>query len=317
MELIDRYVYDVTRRLPSAQAPAVETKLRGRIVDMLSAASLSGLDETAAIESVLKELGHPALLADSFRGVERHLIGPGLYYLYELVLKIVLLAVGGGLLVAMTISFLASGGKDPGRMVLEGIGSILTGLIGAFGWVTLIFAGIERYSPETIAVMKREAFDPKDLPELPLKTDRIHPADPIVSMILTLLAMIAAAYAPRFIGFYPSGGTAGSMIPLLNEPVYRTYLPFILIVLAISMAEEIAKLASGRWTTPLAVLHLAVSLPGVVLTIRMFSDPSLFNNEFFGRLFSFMGISDPMLLQLPMPGFISRQIGRASCRERV
>ena len=40
----------------------------------------------------------------------------------------------------------------------------------------------------------------------------------------------------------------------------------------------------------------------------MFSDPSLFNNEFFGRLFSFMGISDPMLLQLPMPGFISRLV---------
>jgi len=308
MELIDRYVYAVTRRLPTEQRADIEKELRGLIEDMLAESPDPKLDGDAAVEAVLRKLGHPALLAARYRGSEQHLIGPGLYYLYTLVLKIVLLATGGGLLIAMIVNLLNNSDVNPLLTVAQTLGSLLTGLIGAFGWVTLIFAGIERYSPEQVHTANAEMFDPQDLPHVPQKKDRIHPADPIASIIFTLIAMVIAFYVPKLIGFYWSGMPDGGMVPLFQEAVYRMYLPFIILVLAIGLIGEIAKLAAGRWTIPLSVFHFVISIPGLILTIIMFRNPNLFNPEFFTKVFAMVGTSDPMLLGLPMPQFVSRVV---------
>ena len=308
MEMIDRYVYAVTKRLPAEQRTDIEKELRGLIEDMLPEEMAAGLKENAAVESVLRKMGHPALLAARYRGVEQHLIGPGLYYLYELVLKIVLLATGGGLLIAMIVNLITHGSANPLQTILETIGSLMTGLIGAFGWVTLIFAAIERYSPEKIDVTKTEVFDPHDLPEIPQKKDQIHPSDPIASIVFTLIAMVAATYVPRFIGIYWTGMPEGGMIPLFNESVYRMYLPYIIIILAISLIREIAKLVAGRWTIPLSILNIVISFPGVILTIIMFRNPALFNGDFFAQAFALTQSSDPMVMGLAMPVFIARMV---------
>ena len=306
--MIDRYVYAVTKHLPAEQRMDIEKELRGLIEDMIPEEKAAGLKEDAAVEAVLRKMGHPALLAARYRGVEQHLIGPGIYYLYVLVLKIVLLATGGGLLIAMIVNLLANGSTNPLQTILETIGSLMTGLISAFGSVTLIFAAIERYSPEKIDVMQSEAFDPQDLPQIPLKNERIHPADPIVSMVFIVIAMIAATYVPRFVGLYWTGMAAGDMIPLFNEPVYRMYLPFILITLAIGLVREIAKLVAGRWTIPLTILQLLIGIPSLILTVIMFRNPDLFNSEFFTQAFALTHSSDPMVMGLSMPLLICRII---------
>ena len=308
MEMIDRYVYAVTKRLPVEQRADIEKELRGLIEDMLSEEMATGLKEDAAVESILRKMGYPALLAARYRGTPQHLIGPGLYYLYELVLKIVLLATGGGLLIAMIVSFLTNGSTHPLQTILETVGSLFTGLIGAFGWVTLIFAAIERYSPEKIDVSKTEAFDPRDLPQIPLKQDRIHPSDPIASMVFILIAMVVANYVPRFVCLYWTGMSAADRVPLFNEAVYRMYLPFILVILAIGLVREIAKLVAGRWTIPLSIFHLLVGIPGLVLTIIMFRNPSLFNSEFFTKAFALSHSTDPMVMGLTLPVFIGRVV---------
>lgn len=306
MELIDRYVYAVTRRLPAQQRADIEQELRGLIEDMLAKETKSGQTGNKAVESVLKELGHPALLAARYRGVEQHLIGPSLFHLYTLVLKIVLLATGGGLLIALIVNLLTKGGANPLALVLETFGSLLTGLIGAFGWVTLIFAVIERTSPDQIQSKTAATFDPHDLPDVPQKKDRIHPSDPIAAMVFALIAMVAAFYVPRFLGLYWTGMAEGGMVPLFQEPVYRMYLPFIIVVLAIGLVREIAKLVTGRWTIPLSIFYLLIGIPSLVLTVVFFRDPNLFNPEFFERVFEMIGEPDPMILGLPMPQFISR-----------
>lgn len=308
MELIDRYVYAVVKHLPVAQRADIDKELRGLIEDMTAETVASGQPEKTAIDTVLRKLGHPTLLAAQYRGAEQHLIGPGLYYLYVLVLKIVLLATGGGLLIAMLVNLLVHGSEAPVQTVLETIGSLFIGLIGAFGWVTLIFAAIERYSPEKIDVAKSETFDPRDLPEIPRKEERIHPADPIASMIFILIAMILANFVPRLVGLYWTGMPGGQMVPLFNEPVYRLYLPFILATLGIAMIKEIAKLVTGRWTIALSIGALLIDIPGLILTIVMFNHPGLFNPDFFTQMFALIQSADPMLLGLPLPSFLARTI---------
>jgi hypothetical protein len=68
--LTDRYVWDVTRRLPASRRDDIERELRSTIADMAEAA-----DERTA----LVELGDPARLAAEYRSGGRALIGDDLY----------------------------------------------------------------------------------------------------------------------------------------------------------------------------------------------------------------------------------------------
>ena len=99
--MIDRYVYDVTWRLPKAQREDIDQELRGLIEDMLEQAGPNPGKE--AVEEVLIELGRPSKLAAKYRGNKRFLIGPEMFDTYFLVLKIVLGATALGLAIAIII----------------------------------------------------------------------------------------------------------------------------------------------------------------------------------------------------------------------
>ncbi len=103
MEKVERYVYAVTRKLPEKQRKDIEQELRGLIEDMLADRTGEGSPGEADIETVLTELGDPALLADSFRMGKKHLIGPDNYNTYFFVVKIVLAAVAFGITLASEI----------------------------------------------------------------------------------------------------------------------------------------------------------------------------------------------------------------------
>ncbi|MDD2533312.1 MAG: hypothetical protein PHC86_01260 [Eubacteriales bacterium] len=314
MDLIDRYIYAVTRRLPTEQRSDIEKELRGLIEDMLAASadlatkSASGpaSDQTNATIRVLKDLGHPALLAARYRGSSQHLIGPEIYFLYTMVMKIVLLATGGGLLIAMIVSLITGAGGNPFTIILETLGSLISGLAAAFGWVTLVFAAIERFSPEKIKLDRDDIFDPLDLPEIPAKKDRIHPSDPIASMIFMLIAMVVASFVPRFVGIFWLDDPASNFIPLFNSAVFMMYLPFILATMAITLTREIGKLVSGRWTLGLALLSLGVEIPSLILTIVMMSNKDLFNDAIFTQIFAWLHQSDPFYFDLPMKILVGR-----------
>lgn len=305
MGLIERYISEVLRRLPASRHEAAEQELRKQIETIRARAGLS-IDQENDVETVLKQMGHPALWADRLRGDGQALIGPGIYYLYGKILRIVLIAVSAGLLLAMTVKFMVSAGARPVQVLLEMIGALFNGLLGAFGAVTLIFAAVERYLPQTVRISPKDPFDPKDLPQLISEKDRMHRAEPVAAIVFIVIAMVAAVDAPRFIGFYPSGLASESLVPLFQESVYRYYLPLILVVLGLGLFGEITKLVVGRWTVRLALLHLLLGIPSVLLTIVMFSDPNLLNSGFFTQMFKTLESSDPMILNLPIKLFLSR-----------
>ena len=56
---VDRYVYDVVRRLPKDQRADIEMELRALIDDMLEGTA----KDEPAVDQVLQSLGNPAALA--------------------------------------------------------------------------------------------------------------------------------------------------------------------------------------------------------------------------------------------------------------
>src|SRR5659263_187062 len=104
MELIERYIYAVTRHLPEKQREDIAKELRGLIEDMLSQRAEAHASDTD-IEAVLIELGEPSALASKYSGKPRYLIGPEIFETYIMVLKIVLIAIAFGMLVALTVHY--------------------------------------------------------------------------------------------------------------------------------------------------------------------------------------------------------------------
>src|SRR5690606_24585483 len=93
MKLIDRYVYDVVRRLPEKQRADVAKELTAEIEEMVEDRSGGKGVSRKTVSVVLTELGHPRLLADRYRERPRYIIGPEHFELYTYLLKTIYVGV--------------------------------------------------------------------------------------------------------------------------------------------------------------------------------------------------------------------------------
>jgi hypothetical protein len=161
MELIDRYLQSVKWMLPSKGREDVIRELTDEILSQVEEKEavlgrLLTLDEQAAL---LKQLGHPLLLASRYRK-QRYLIDPVTFSIYWMVLRLVLALVFLGM--ALGAISVAATGQDFGRALAILLRFPLTALY-VFGWITLIFVILD------IVQVKFDFFskwDPRTLPKL-------------------------------------------------------------------------------------------------------------------------------------------------------
>ncbi len=317
MDLIDRYIYAVVRHLPVSRRNEIEKELRSLIADRLrdaaaksAAGPAAGADsqatgaapedvhqavpaapDPAAVEAVLQKLGDPRRLADHYRGAARYIIGPLFYDLYWLVLRIVLIAVAFGITLAMGIEFALSpqGGLLPA--VSGWLGALYQALLGGFAWVTLIFFINERYNEKARAGLGRqgEQWHPRQLQPVPARASQLKRADPILAIIFTLLIMIILNINPDVIGIYISDPGSTVAIPLFHPVTIRGYLPWINLVMGLTILVECIRLILGHWTVSLTFLYATGKVPPLVLWVWMLSDPALLNPDFLTAIRQVMG----------------------------
>lgn len=191
-DLIERYLYAITRHLPSAQRSDVAEELRTLISDMLDERCGSLPPTAKDVRVVLTELGTPGEMVRKYTSGEGEcLIGQPYYAQYLYVLKIVLACVAGGMLVAGALS-LATGAE--GSLlggVLEGIGSLIGALLFAFAIVTLLFAFFSRRG---IEVETMGSLD--DLPPVPRETRSSTRGDAVAGIVFPSWAPLCSCCSP-------------------------------------------------------------------------------------------------------------------------
>ncbi|MDD5018752.1 MAG: hypothetical protein PHO15_11730, partial [Eubacteriales bacterium] len=244
-DIIDRYVYDVTRRLKPAQRDDIEKELRTLIDDMLADRTGGVAPAINDVEAVLRELGRPSELAAKYRGEKRYLIGPESFGLYTFVLKIVLAAAAFGIALALIIGYVVT----PPQNAFEAIGqffmSVLSALVQAFAWITIVFALIERYAKKD-AMKKEWEWNPGDLPPVPAGKETIKKGEPIVGIIFHVIALIIFNAAPWVIGAYVFTG-GETIIPVFDLDVLYSMLILIDVMICLGILKEAAKLIFGRY----------------------------------------------------------------------
>ncbi len=283
--IIDRYLYDVSRRLPENMRADVERELRSNIEDMLSE---SPSDDD--IEQVLLELGSPSKLAVQYNPHPRYLISPELFDDYLMVLKVVAISLAA-LLAALAVFKIIFG--NAGSVSSEGVVSSIvtiitsfitaafTGAIQAFFWVTAIFFIVEYIGSKKGLT----PWSPKQLPEIPQnskvvikRSDTI--ANAIFSTLFSTLFLVGTIRHPQFIAWYEAGAPTA---PLFNEQIILQFLPLFIFMMVFTLFFAVMKLIKGRWSVSIVIIQTLYSIFEAVISVTFISRPNVITDAFVAR----------------------------------
>jgi hypothetical protein len=278
MELIDRYVHAVGKRINKKQREDIEKELRSLILDELEAKTKGREPTEEDIVAVLKAMGHPARVAVKYNSQEHGLIGPGLLDTYYLVLKIVTAAVAFGVTVGVIVN-ICQAPMNAGALILQWIGQVISGAIGAVGGVTIVFAILERVVPEfSIYNPKGPDWNPKDLPPVPSKADEIKLGDPIASMVFTVIAIVLFNFFLDKLGVYYSDGGPLNFIPIFNMAAIALFLPFWNAVWVLDFIRNVILVAQGRERLGTRIYSLVMPVLSIIIAGMMLGGPSIISD---------------------------------------
>lgn len=304
-EMIERYVYDVVRRLPEKQREDLKKELITLIEDMLEERMDNGKSEKENVEAVLRELGSPAVLADKYRGEKQCLIGGEYYNTYIQVLKIVLTCVAAGMVIAAGVSFCVHSivpGMEVNGLVnvieegIIGIASIPGACIQAFGILTLIFVILER---NQVKLQDKGDWKLEELPTVPEKKAMLSRVDSIIGIVFTVLVSIMFIYVPQLMGAWLTNADGYVVaIPVFNLTIWDQVLPLFLISMAAGLADELTKLIVGRYNLTVMWVNIATSSIVIALSLYIFSNPEIWNQGFWSKVQEVTGETIPDFSQL-------------------
>jgi hypothetical protein len=238
MELIERYLYEVGRRLPPKTRDDILAELHSVLQDKLDERVPEGQITRAHVVEVLKAMGSPKKVATSFAG-ERYLIGPSLYPTMMRVMEIGLWAMliipALGMISILTTDFASASAAF--KAAVGVIGEYIDTVINFVGIVVLIFAVLEWQDvriPE-----QEEKWDPEKLPAIN-QPGRVSYFDMGVELAFNFLAFAFISY------FFQRGG-----LPIFHDgvivPISAELFIGLLVVTVLQIALHFYVMHRGAW----------------------------------------------------------------------
>jgi hypothetical protein len=160
MDLIEEYLRAVALLLPKEQRDDIVAELRDTILTRVEAreAELGRKLTPDETEAVLREIGHPLVIAARYREGPQSLVGPALYPYWAFAVK----AAASMLAVVAVISFLARlvGTGDFAFALGSALTSAIGGLVSVVGLATIVAWIVERRG---VSIRYLETWHVKDL----------------------------------------------------------------------------------------------------------------------------------------------------------
>jgi hypothetical protein len=278
-DLIERYIYAVTRHLPSRIRSDVAKELDGLIADMLAERCGDIQPTEQDIRIVLTELGTPEELAGKYSGDENRALISGSYFLvYKRILRVVLLMAAAGIALASILAFCLEwdASLNPYAQFGKAVGQTLAGVIGAgtsaFAIVTLIFAVLERKK-----VVLNTGDMVSSLPPVPKAKAQIKPYEPIAGILWCVIAAVVFLGFPQVAGAWVDGI---GWVPVFAPSVIRGCWFFIVLWAALGIVRESVKLVDGHYTRRLAVVAVVCDILTAISAAVVFLNAGIMNPEF-------------------------------------
>lgn len=282
MELIERYLSEVGRRLPPKNRDDILKELRSLIGDKLEERVPEGQPTRADVIEVLKAMGAPKKIAASFAG-ERYLIGPGLYPRMMQILRIVLAALLVlpvlGLWEMLNTDFASIGAVL--NYALDEVAGYFSAALTAFATIVIVFAWLEWLDvrmPE-----EEEKWDPSDLPPVSQsgRFDYLG-ASLELSGNFVLVAFLTYFLQQGGIPFFTNPEAPSRVLPISAGLIVP-----MMIAIILQIALELYVIYHGRWQVVTIVLDALFDLAGLYYAFAIFSQVAMRITEYVPVLRSF------------------------------
>lgn len=274
-DLIERYVYAVTKRLPRKQREDVAQELRGLVDDMLAERCGGVTPSEKDVRVVLTELGTPQeLYAKYDENAEKCLIGQPYYSTYKFVLKIVLISAAVGMTFSSWILQMLEPQPWIG-MLGNWFTMVYNSLLAAFAIVTLLFAFFYHKG-----IRITEPFNFDDLPPVPKKSQEISKWESIGGIVFCMIFVVLFLFTPQVFSVI----LEGVVICLFEiETVKQTW--FIIVAFAAcGIIRESVQLMEGRYNKKVMTTALVTDALSAVLSIWWLVGFDLINQTFLASL---------------------------------
>ena len=282
-EMTERYIYDVTRRLPENERAEVKRELEANISDMLP-----DNPNERDIADALTKLGPPRELAERYRQAPRYLISPAMYELYISVLRTVTATVAFICVCVGAFTAVLSG-SSAADVAGSAISAGIDGIWQAAFWVTFGFVMADRRG------LKQKQWTVADLPRLPdqrgVKIPRRKSIIGItLSVFFTALLIVMIIRGARFVILL----SGAQVINPFSQAALHRFIPYILLLGALGLAINCLKLYWARWNIPLCAANIVHNVAWASVVIYMLHWPNLFSGEFIAFTNTLTGDADIM-----------------------
>jgi hypothetical protein len=294
-ELLDRFLLAVKRELTGKQQEDITAEIESYILDFLEErfSRTKQITEKQMAE-ILQEMGAPRKVAAQY-STSRYLIGPRLFPIYILVLKIVLAAVAGALTLSFIITTVIGESFLSWPAVFEYLGAIWSGALSAAGAVTIVFAIFERVSEgkEIEEIKELQELDISGLPELSAEEKEPGKAGLIIEIVLSIIGIAFFTYLTSTGGLVPylvNPGSGLQHIRIFTDNFLR-FIPLIIGLAGLDLARNITLLVLGyhsalsNWwqigtqgTQTIMMLFMTRSLP--LITFDALGKSGIANQDF-------------------------------------
>lgn len=260
--LVDRYLYAVSKELPQKMCKDVEEELKSLIMDMAEERCTGEEPTEDIILEILEELGHPAEMAEQYQtDGKRALISREYYGDYLFVLKIVLICMMGGAILTWVVGAVVTASlfekaaftEAVVQSVAELLNGIFQGLCIGFTFVTVIFAVLQRNG---FAVRLRQATSIKELPDIPEKNAVIKKSDAAAQMIFGVMFSVILLSIPDKMMTVDQNGV---VIEILNSEGIRNGWYLLIMISVLAAVEGLLGLYEGRYTKRYAVADVVIN----------------------------------------------------------
>lgn len=281
MEQITIYVSEVIRYLPQKSQSEIKKELTANIMDMVDELTSGGMPENEAVISVLSKMGNPRLLADQYLDKKAYLIGPRYYPTYLVIVKIVSGAVALGITIALSVQYLFSTDASIFQTLVQWLGSIFMGVVQAIAWVTLIFAGVERF--EEIGVLKNvdielDDWSIKDLPKSQRNSKKSDRIEGLVGFLFATIFLILLNTRLELFGVYMfDQGTLTEIVPVFNLENASTWIPLLSIAIIFTAISDGIAMAIRNQTRNTMWFRLVLNLLSFILFAYVLLNGNIFN----------------------------------------
>ncbi len=281
-EMVERYIYEVTKRVPQKMRDEIKLELETLIEDMCN-------EEECSVEEVLERLGDPAEFAKKYRGENSYIIGPDYYDNYIWILKIGLFGLAISAIVAGIVNGLSGAAdfkdflKD---FMSEGILTLASGVCAMVGTLTIIFGVLEYYKVK-VDIKPEAKWSPATLPAVPDKKSLISRGDSVFNIVIMVIFGAMLAFVPEVFGMFKITDSGVEIVwSVFNLDQWNDILPVFLLSLSVGLFDEILRLIYGQYCKVVMYSSIICNSIMIACSVILLKFMNIWNPQFASKLLS-------------------------------